>query len=528
VKNPKQKAVSALSLLLVAATGCGAHEIPPAEVPALEPAPGAEAERPREAPPPSGQRRDIAFPDVARATLPNGLEVNTVEWHQLPVVYIRLVVRSGGETDPDRIPGLSELVAQMLREGTRQRSSAELAEAIEFLGADMSTSADAENVELVFRAMRGHLDEAMQIVAEVATEPAFSGAELEKLRRRELDRLALSARNPSWLVRREFYARLYGEHPYANVDTTEEAVRRVRRNDLSRWHRTHFVPSNAFLVVTGDVTPDEVQRISAEAFGDWRGRPVQSAERPAPPERSEREIVVVDRPGSAQSVIVAGNLAIDRRDDAWIPLEVANQVLGGSAASRLFMDLRERRSLTYGAYSTIHPRIDVGPFVASTSVRTDVTADALTALLEHLDRIVSEAPSSSEIEDASRFLADSFPLRIDTPANIAHMVESLRVFGLPDDYYDQYRSRVQAVTPEGALVAARESIHPEQALVVIVGEASAIAESLRPYGAVTVVDAEGRVTQRLAALPSGPAGETSPAPAAATEEEPAEPAPTAP
>ncbi|MBC7173749.1 MAG: insulinase family protein, partial [Polyangiaceae bacterium] len=378
-------------------------------------------------------------------------------------------------------------------EGTRRRSSAELAEAVEFLGADISTSADSENVTIVFRAMREHLEEAMAIVAEVAMEPAFKKAELDKLRRRELDRLALSARNPSWLVRREFYARLYGDHPYAHVDTTVEAVRRLSRNDLARWHRTHFVPSNAFMVVTGDVTPAEVERMAGEAFGKWRGSPVAVAERPAPPERAAREIVVVNRPGSAQSVIVTGNLAIDRNDPQWIALEVANQVLGGSAASRLFMDLRERRSLTYGAYSSIHPRIDVGPFVASTSVRTDVTADAVEAIFSHLDRITTSAPEPSEIADAGRFLADSFPLRIDTPANVARMVQDLRVFGLPDEYYDEYRSRVQAVTPEAALGAARGSIRPDKSLVVIVGEASAIAEGLRRFGAVTVVETDGSV-----------------------------------
>lgn len=509
--NPKNPRSAAALLLSIGLTACGAHEVPPPEIPPLDEAPHAEGERPREAPPPSGPRRDVAFPDVARATLPNGLEVNTVEWHQLPVVYIRLVVRSGGETDPARLPGLSDLVAQMLREGTKRRSSAELAEAIEFLGADMSTSADEENVQLVFRAMRTHLAEAMQIVAEVATEPAFKNNELEKLRRRELDRLALAARNPGWLVRREFYGRLYGDHPYAHVDTTPEAVRRVKRGDLSRWHRTHFVPSNAFLVVTGDVTPDEIQRISGEAFGRWRGRPVAAAERPVPPARSTREVFVVDRPGSAQSVIVVGNLAIDRNDEQWIPLEVGNQILGGSAASRLFMDLRERRSLTYGAYSAVRPRIDIGPFVASTSVRTEVTARALDAILEHLDRIVSEKPTASEVEDARRFLADSFPLRVETPAAIGRMVQDLRVFGLPDDYYDVYRSRVQAVDADDALRAAQEGIHPDEALVVVVGEASAIAEALRPYGAVTVVDADGQVKQRLEAAPA-------PAPAAPASE----------
>jgi predicted Zn-dependent peptidase len=518
-------------LVALGAAGCGgSHQVPPAEIPPPEAEPQAAAEieaPPREAPPPSGPRRDVTFPAVARTTLANGLEVNTAEWHELPIVYLRLVVRSGSETDPADLPGLASLVADMLEEGTRHRSSAELAEAVEFLGADISTSADSENVVIAFRAMRDQLPEAMRLVAEVATQPAFRQDELDKLKRRELDRLALSARNPIWLVRREFYKRLYGSHPYAHVDTTEEAVRRVKRTDLQRWHRANFVPSNAFLVVTGDVTPDDVQRAATEAFGGWRGRTVPAAPRPAPPARESREIVVVDRPGSAQSVIVAGNLAIDRDDPEWIPLEVANQVLGGSAASRLFMDLRERRSLTYGAYSAVHPRIDVGPFVVSTSVRTEVTNQAVDAIFEHLDRIVAEAPSEGEIHSAESFLADSFPLRIDTPGNIAQLVAELRTFGLPDDYYDTYRTRVQAVTPEDALTAAQASIHPAKALVVIVGEASAFAESLRALGPVTVVNATGEVTGHFdPATPESPAAAPEVEPSAAPAEPSAPPATT--
>ena len=210
-------------------------------------------------------------------------------------------------------------------------------------------------------------------------------------------------------------------------------------------------------------------------------------------------MVVVDRPGSVQSTIYVGNLAIARGDEAFIPLDVANQVLGGSAASRLFMDLRERRSLTYGAYSQVGQRVGVAPFVAYAAVRTEVTADAMSGLYEHLDRIVRDAPSADEIQNATTYLSDSFPLQIDTPAKIAAMVADLRIFGLDDDYWDGYRTAIRAVTPQAALAAARGHIRPDRALVVVVGTAADIAEPLRRYGNVTVVDAEGRVKMELEA-----------------------------
>ena len=208
---------------------------------------------------------------------------------------------------------------------------------------------------------------------------------------------------------------------------------------------------------------------------------------------------MVDRPGAVQSVILLGNLAIARDDEDFVPLRVANQVLGGSAASRLFMDLRERRSLTYGAYSQVGERVGVAPFVAYASVRTEVTEEAVGAFFENLDRIVAEAPPEPELANAQRFLSDSFPLKIDTPGKIASLVADLRVFGLPDDYWDGYRTSIREVSAEEALAAAQEHIRPEQMLVLVVGNAASFAESLTQWGPVTVVDGEGEVQQTFEA-----------------------------
>ena len=247
---------------------------------------------------------------------------------------------------------------------TTKRSAAEIAEHIEFLGADLWASSDEENTYVGVRALSQHFEVAMSILAEVVGKPAFSKAELAKLKRRELDRLALSEREPRYIARRTFYRALYPDHPYGTVDTTPQAVKRVTRQDLVRWHRTHFVGRNAFLVVAGEVDPATVADVAGRTLGS-----LKPGKRAAPQyvelaRPTNRRILVVDRPGSVQSVIYIGNLAIQRANREWIPLVVANQVLGGSAASRLFMDLREKRSLTYGAYSAIGERVDIGPFVA--------------------------------------------------------------------------------------------------------------------------------------------------------------------
>lgn len=453
----------------------------------------------REEPPASGPARDVQFPTIARTQTSSGLEVNTVEFGNLPLVYLRLVVRSGDATDPEDLPGLAHTVAQMLKEGTRTRTSAQLAQDVEFLGAKLSVGSDAENVYIMISAMREHLDQAMGILADVARNPRFANGELERLKRRELNRLRLSSQQPRYLARRTFYAEVYGSHPYARIDTTEAALQRMTRADLLRWHRTYVVPNNSFLVATGSVTPEQVQAAAERAFRGWRARTVPQTEYAAPPERTSREVIVVDRPESVQSLIFVGNLALSRNDPDFVPLQVANQVLGGSAASRLFMDLREQRSLTYGAYSGISETAQIAPFIAYAAVRNEVTEQAMAAFMEHLERIVAEVPPQNEVADAQRFLSDSFPLDIETAGRVASMVSALRIFGLPDDYWDTYRTTIREVEPEQAHRAARQYIHPDRALIVAVGRAADIVEPLRRYGPVRVIDAAGNEVQRFPA-----------------------------
>jgi predicted Zn-dependent peptidase len=220
--------------------------------------------------------------------------------------------------------------------------------------------------------------------------------------------------------------------------------------------------------------------------------------------RTAREVIIVDREGSAQTQIRVGNLAIERGHDDWIPLQVANQVLGGGASSRLFMDLRERRSLTYGAYSSVEEREQVAPFTAVAAVRTDVTARAMEAFFEHLVAISSEAASEEETVLARQYLSNSFPLSIDTSGKIASMVAGLRGYGLPDTYWETFRTRIRAVTAAEALTAARAHIRPEQMVVVLVGEAAQIAEPMRAYGPVTVTNTAGEVVRRLTATSPAP------------------------
>jgi zinc protease len=465
--------------------------------------------------------RDVAFPEVAHLSLENGLTIDVVRQPQLPIVSMELVIQSGSASDPAELPGAASLLADMLKEGTKQKTSAQFAEAVEFLGAHLDTSAGQETLRISINAMSEHLDPALSLVAEAALSPRLDPGELAKLKKRTLDELKLKMDKPVWLARRELAKALYGAHPYARIDTDVKAVKKLKRGDLVAFHDGHFAPNNAFLVVVGDVTPEQVRASAERLFGKWKRKTVSEPSYPAPPTRTGREVIVVDRPASVQSQIALANLALKRNDPSYVPLMVANQVLGGSAASRLFMDLREKRSLTYGAYSRLDESVDVGAIRASAAVRTPVTGEAMAGFYEHLERIVKEATPERELADAQRFLADSFPLQIETADRVAELVSDLRVYGLPDGYWDSFRSSIRKVTADDALKAAQTYIHPESNVVVVVGKAADVVPVLEKYGPVTVVDVEGEVIRHpnpspAAASPAPTPVPAPPAPAPAT------------
>jgi predicted Zn-dependent peptidase len=452
----------------------------------------AEPPAPRQPPPASAAPRDVHLPPVVRTALRNGLELNTVQADRLPIVYVRLVIRSGLARSPEALPGLASFVARMLKEGTTTRNSEQLADQIEYIGASLDVSESLDSIAIQMRATSDQLDAVLDLMADLTMRPAFSDEEIARVRDLETDRLAVTYADPSNLARREFFRIAYGSHPYAHIDLAPSTLERLTRADLVAWHRAHFVPSNAFLVVVGDVAPDRARRSVERAFRGWRGAPVPALQLPDVPTRTGREILLVHRPGSVQSVIAVGNLTIPRAHPDFVPLDVANQILGGSAASRLFMDLRERRSLTYGAYSGVDELAGVSPFRARAAVPNARTAPAMDGFMEHLERIVREEAPAQEVADAERFLSDSFPLAIDTYGRIAWMVSDLRLFQLPDDYWDTYRSQIRAVTPAQALAAAQAHIHPDRAVVVVVGDASVVAEPLARWGEVRMVDTDGR------------------------------------
>jgi predicted Zn-dependent peptidase len=372
---------------------------------------------------------------------------------------------------------------------------------------DVLTSNDSTTISV--SVLKEHASTAFSLLAEVLTQSTFPQVELDKLKRRENDRLERSRNDPGWLARRAAAQTLYGaSHPYGRYDTSPEVLRRVTRADIMRFHTQRYLGGNMTLVVVGDLTPTELDPLVNRTLGRVRGGTSPATTFPAAPAPTARQVVLVNRPESPQSVVSITNLALRRRDDDYVPLTVANHVLGGGASSRLFMDLRELRSLTYGAYARITSNVDVGSFAAVGQVRTPATGDAMHAFFRHLECLTTTAPPDAEMTQTRSYLTDSFALTIETPGNIADLVVGMRVFGLADTWYDNYRTRVQGVDAAGALAIAQRYVRPDRAAVIVVGDANAPVDVGAPCAAARQLPADATLAQQLQACAGRPATET--------------------
>ncbi len=503
-------------LLVLAATSCGPHK------PTVEPKPGPDDGKPdvkvqaeflQTSPIPpevmaaiEAQRQKVVprpaplgeityeFPDVKQGKLENGLPWYLVHDPALPMVSLNLVVLAGTAHDPAQLPGLSVFTGDMLREGgTASRTSEKLSTDIETLGAELSIVTGADYTLLATDGLSGQADDLLGILAELATQPAFDEAELESFRVREKHRLALSLSDPEWVADKVLLAELYGNHPYSRYDTTEEALAKLTRDDVAGFHAGHYSASNSFFVAVGDMEADGLLAVLEKTLGKMaKGKPVKM-QWPAIPERTGREIVIVDRPGSAQTVIRLGNVSLKGKDPDVVPFMVANHALGGNASSRLFMSLREDKGLTYGCYSSAAMRVDVGAFFVDTSTKTKSTTLSVQAILDEIASFMSADPGSGavteeELASYRNYLAGVLPIKAQTNASVADMLIDRMVYGLPADHYDTYAQKVQAVTPDVVRKIAKKYIHPDTALIVLVGDASAFEKQLSSLGTVKKVE----------------------------------------
>jgi len=425
--------------------------------------------------------RPIKLPTAYETILPNGLAVIVVEDSRLPLISYRLAFRTGDAHDPSQLPGLMDMLTGLLAEGTESRTSREIADEVARLGATLQAGANSDYTTVGASSLTIFGDQVLELLADVALRPVFPPGEVDLAKQNTKESLKQQRAQPSFLAGEMVARVMFGDHPYHVTAPTPESVDATTRERLVEFHRSTFVPNNAVLFVAGDVNQNSVLQQVENLFGGWQPGNVVGDDFPAPPERTSRAAYIVDRPGSAQANIVIANAGITRTSDNYFPLLLMHTVLGANASSRLFMNLREEKGYTYGAYSSLDARRTAGTFRSTAEVRTPVTGDSLKEFFYELNRIGNEPVSEKEIADAKSYLTGVFPLRLETQEGLVDQLLQIKMFGLPQDYLETYRNEIQAVTIEQVQEVAKKYVKPDEAAIIIVGDGAQLLEQVKPY-----------------------------------------------
>jgi zinc protease len=436
----------------------------------------------RSRPPAPGPTPSFTMPPVARRALSNGVPVWVVERHDVPVVQVNLVVRAGATDDPAGKPGVASLVSAMLDEGAGTRSALELADAIEFLGADLGAGASMDASAVRLHVPVARLREALALMSDVALRPTFPPDELERVRKQRLTTLLQARDEPDAIADIAILREIYG--PTARYGTLEigtaASLRAIGADDLRRFHQEFFRPERSVLIVAGDVTADAVVPLLEQAFGSWTAQGSAPAPAATPVARAapRREIVLVDKPGAAQSEIRIGRVGVPRSTPDYFAITVMNTLLGGSFTSRLNQNLRETHGFAYGAGSGFDMRLGAGPFIAQAAVQTDKTAEALREFFNEFAWMRKAIPRD-DLAKTRNYVALRFPEQFMTTRQIAGRLEGQFVYGLPPDYYSGYVAKLLAVSDADVAAAAAKYITPDDFVVVVVGDRAQVEAPLR-------------------------------------------------
>ncbi len=434
--------------------------------------------------PAPGAIRRFDFPPVQTHRFDNGLEMRSVQTHRLPIVAVSLVLDAGEATLSEDRAGLAVLTGDSLDGGTVARSGAELAEALESLGAGLSVRTGWDATTICLSCLPDRLDEAMSILAEVVLRPGFPADEVDRVRGQHLAAIQQRKMDPASIATDAAHRLTYAEGiPYGRpLGGNVESVTPFGPEAAAGFVEARYRPGSAGLVVVGDVDLDETKVLAQRCFGDWRGNVPPRNGFEAEPRAREQRVVIVDRPDAVQSEIRIGHVGQPRSTPDYFPLLVFNTILGGAFTSRLNLNLREHNGFTYGVRSGFSFRRDAGPWTISTAVGTEVTADAVREAVSEVDGLLSDGPTDEEVEASRDYMAGVFPLRLETTGQIASRISELIIYDLPHDYHATYRDRIREVTRDQALDAARRCIRPDEITVLVGGDAKVVRGPLEDLG----------------------------------------------
>ena len=435
-----------------------------------------------------GPDRVFHFPRIVRRSLTNGLELRAVRHRSVPVVSMVLLVPGGSAADPDAGHGLVSMTAGLLDEGSRGQSALEIAERIARIGGDLDVEVGMDAVALGLTTLDRFFESGLELVHEIVTAPNLANDDFNRIRNLRLERLAQMKDHAAAIAERAFARVLYGPHPYGHLSLGSEPALTAMTVDATRaMHAALFAPAGATLVIVGDRSEDELLDVAAAMFDPWRAAAstmtVDRAAGLAPPPPPGEALVVIHRPGAAQSELRIGHACAARSTPDYPKLLVLNTILGGEFVSRLNLNLRESKGYTYGVRTGFSLRRGVGPFVMQTSVGTDVTGPAIHEALAEIRAIADRRPATGdEVAQAFASLSKGYPRGFETAGQVARSVAQLALHNLPDTYFEEFVPRLAEVTAEDVSAAARQYLASVKMSTVIVGDLDKIHGSLPGLG----------------------------------------------
>jgi zinc protease len=452
----------------------------------------------RSALPRPGTPPDAKFPVLVRDTLANGLRIVLAQRRSIPLVRFDLLLDAGFAADQFAQPGTASLAMSMLDEGTATRTALQISDRLADLGATLGAASRLDVSSVSLETLRDRLDPALALYADVILHPTFPKADFERLRKQRLVQIQREKADPIGMALRVLPRVIYGEgHAYANPWTgsgTEASTAKIKREDLVEFHRTWFKPNHATLVVAGDITMAEVKPRLERLFAAWQPGDVPRKNIAAVTPAARPQVYLLDKPGSEQTVVLAGNPAPPKSNPDEPAIETMNAVLGGDFGSRLNMNLREDKHWSYGAGSFIRDARGPRPFIAYAPVQTDKTRESIVELQKELREIVGGRPvQPAELDRAKASLTLTLPGTWETIGAVAGTISEIVAFGLDDRYFDTYADKVRAQTPASVTNAATRTVLPDHLVWVIVGDRARIEPALRSLdlGDIHLVDADG-------------------------------------
>jgi len=433
----------------------------------------------------AAQLVSVKLPPYTKVQLKNGLTVLLMEQREVPIVSFNMIVKTGSVADPKGKEGLASLTAELLRKGTRSRTSEQISSALDFIGGDFAMNANTDYTTSNAEFLKKDLSQGMELMADITLNPIFPQEEVTKLIAQRIDGIKSAKDRADSVIGRYFATYLYGTHPYARaVGGDELSLTSITRADVQRFYEANYVPANTILAVAGDFNLTEMRTMVERYFDAWAARnplPVQIT--PPSPVRGKR-LLLVDKPDSTQTYFYLGNVGISRTNPDRVAIAVVNTVFGGRFTSRLNTALRVDSGLTYGARSAFDQRKAAGPFLISTYTRNAATEQALDMTLKVLSALHENGISETELSSVKQYMKGQFPPSIETSDQLASTIARLEFYGLDESDINSYFAKIDAVTVAEARRIIKQYFPLDNLVFVLIGKAAEIQPIAKKYAPV--------------------------------------------